>query len=528
MSSMYNPTPYAGARDNTQVFIDELVMFRARGYQDQYLRPNRTHIDGDTIGEMTEMVAYHNGHIPSEHAAALTTRFIMPSDRPETIHRNGRAEFMDVKIPHGWSEARFVFMMKVRSLRAGMGSVELVTGYTDRIDTVRVRHGVEEIAPDTVFTINSVSNLKRTGHLSDTMSILGGGLGNGYYHGQVAMKMTPMNLIHSGTVQAHSGLSDMPADSTALLVSDTKHISDMPSAVLRRYGSPTDMMTGVLRAFGEKYTKMQSTGVLEQDSIVNETISRIVDPSIRSSQFIRLLTMRKYHATATFTYGDLMSIDPTIDDRAVVSENFFETTQFSSPWESPTEEAQMALVISNMVTSLMTQMSIAVLDFSAFTISGYGGLDYNRNFNLVEEFVTTVTNLQGVAMGLDMRAMVPTVESEIERNICRVLHGNEQREFTISVSAKLNKDIVIEIAFFGQPVEMFVFPSFADALINPAITTSTDRYNNSARDVNYLINDIYDNLASRGTSLRPMPDFGAKVSDAIPLSTTPQASSKRY
>lgn len=490
--STYNPAPLSGRRNNVQ--IEYLKLIQVEGYPIQVLRPNKTTMSDQVIHEVGNLVDNFNGKIPANAIAQTTSKFMLPSSRPETANIHGRAQTLNVSIPNGWADRRFVFIMLVKTVVQNQETMEMISGYTDRHDTVRISAHEEHIAPDTVFYINSISILSsrtisgiNVPVIRDSYSVMGGGVGAGAYNNLAAYKMTPMNLIHSSDISGIDGLSDVPNMGGVIKASDYRNVNDYPTLTHRSYNSPTAMVSKVIESYTAKSRLATHSGIYDHQSVLDQARGAVADPSSWNSQFLTALSNVRGISSSTFDYRWLMDVDPFIDEKTTTSNISYRSTSDTLPWEAPTREALMAVVVSNMVTTLMTNYSLSVIEFSSTNMnSGFrGGMN---TFGL--QPITQVTHLLGFVNDISYRNMLDPMGETITEELAPILSSNGEIAYEVHVISDIGTDMTIEISFEGQQPELFIFPSFADSMISPLLTTNTNLYRDNAHDIGTMLNSI--------------------------------------
>jgi hypothetical protein len=493
---------FIGSRRNSPITIDYLNLIKVAGYQDQFLRPNVTTMTGTAAAEIGNMIRDFNGKIPGSVIAKTTANFILPSSRPETLSFADNVAPNAVSIPFGWNEDRFVFMMQIRTTSGNIETTELVTGYTDRFDVAHTNqyvHNTEDVivAPDTVFYINSVSTIG-TRYLNniaipvikDSFSVFGGGLGTATYNSQNALKMTPMNLIQSGKINTIDGITDIPDNSGVTTIrSDYKSVSNYPTLSYRKFNSPTALTSKIIESYADQAKLFANSGSYSSDDVYNQARGACADPSITQTKILTSISTMG-GSSSTFDYKWLQSIDPDIDNKTDVFDSGYHTTEYSAPWDAPTLETQMALVASNMVTTLMLNYSLRVLEFSSTNMMvNHGGFGASSDSAMI-------SNISGFVENINFNNIIGSLENIIGEELGMVLSQGGEIGYAIHVSAEMNADINITISFEGRPEEIYIFPSFADSALSPMITTNTKTYRNNSRDIGAVMDLVEDTVVT--------------------------------
>lgn len=486
-------TTFLGVRD-IPIRIESLKLLKVSGYQKQYLRPLTTQMNGDVVNSVSSLVADYNGKIPANALAKTTSRFIMPHSRVDTV--DGRP--LEVTIPNGWDEGRFVFSMHVVGTVNGLETTELVTGYTDFADYTGRGDNVH-IPRDTVFYINSIAQIGARNvngiaipGLRKVNSVLGGGLGAEAYSSLAARKMTPPTLIHHSQANSIDGLTTAPK-TTRVFRDDISTVSRQPSLTARNNMSPTSMTSRVIETYAQRARLNLTSGIYSRSDIFDQTRGAVADSGLMEFAFLKKLSTVAGVPVSTFDFGELLSIDPYVDEIMEIHTTQFHTTQMTAPWDAPTREAIMATVASTMVTAMMGNYSLGVIEFVSTNEAGSGNM---LGFGDAKN-TTQVTNLIGFDGGeIDHRELIYSFEDTISDELGEILSENGEIMYSIYVRADLNTDIEIHISFDGQEEEIFTFPSFSDALISPLLTTDSDLFVKNTRDIHSVLG-IVDEVVER-------------------------------
>lgn len=499
---MDNPT--YGNRDmsfvssrSARIFIDYLNLIEVSGYQDQFLRPNRTTMTDQVINGIHDLVDKFNGDIPTNAISSVTSSFMLPTSTPEYADSYSNRP-LNVSINNGWREHRFVFLMQVTTEANGMSKKELITGYTDHADIAR-QNGQVLIDPRTVFYINNISTIStrmigsgiEVPQLRDSYSVFGGGMGNGHYQNRETNIMTPMNMITSSIYNGVDGLSDV-GKNNRVVRSDFRNVSNYPTMSYRNYNSPTAMVSKVIDSFAKKARLEVGNGVSDSDAIYQKARGSVADPGLYNSTFMHGLSNTTGYTVSTFDFGWLETIDPTIRDRFTFTKQPYHTTEFTATWDKPTRETQMALVTSSMVTTLMSNYSLGYFEFSAtnMLVQNHFGMGMLQSPHNIE-----ITNILGLSnINLDYTPMIAALEQVIAEELCVILSTNGEVGYHVHVKCDMNTDIEVMISFENQPEEIFIFPSFADSIVSPMLTTNTELYRNNSRDIGTALDIVHERI----------------------------------
>ena len=143
-----------------------------------------------------------------------------------------------------------------------------------------------------------------------------------------------------------------------------KSVSNYPTLSYRKFNSPTALTSKIIESYTDQAKLFANSGSYSSDDVYNQARGACADPSITQTKILTSISTMG-GSSSTFDYKWLQAIDPHIDEKTDVFDGGYHTTEYSAPWDAPTLETQMALVASNMVTTLMLNYSLRMLEFSS-------------------------------------------------------------------------------------------------------------------------------------------------------------------
>ena len=495
-SQDYEYPSYPGSANRAEVHIQSLMMVEVSGYHDQWLRPYQTNINARNLERITDAIGHYNGSVPGNQLSTITREMILPSAYTEKVKGQNKS----IQIPNGWGQSRFTFSLVVSVTRNGIETIEMVNGYTDVMDIAKDSRGNVLISPDTLFYINSISTVKtsRKGGrysgvplITDSYSVFGGSTGKEPYHGSNVIKMTPDNIIESTDLSGMLDASSFPGSNVQVI--EPKMVSFLPTLSSRKNNSPTHYLGKTISAYHRSVELGMNVGMGDYTSITDQARSAIADKGINETEFIYLLSLDKsvMGYTTSFTYRKLCQLDPTIDARAGVTLTNYTSNQNTAPWSAPTIETQTAAIVSNMVTNLMLNYSLTELVFQSTNM-----MAQSHHYFDSAESVTRVKKIHGLNSQVDYRQVHKMIEEIINEELVPVISANNNIGYELYVNASINLDINITITIDGSQDRdvVFVFPSFADSLNSPMLTTDQQTYNRVTDDIGTILNRVTDRL----------------------------------
>lgn len=523
----YNSFANAGQRITFK--IESLKLIRVHGFQNQYLRPFRTAMTGTVESNIREMTDKFNGSIPTNLISETCNNFIMPSERVESY----QGQTMAVAMPNGWGENRFTFIMIVETTADNLITRELIAGYTDCRDVAMRTAQDILISPNTVFYVNTVTKLSQRSvngimipTVAGSYSVIGSGFSVDAYNGATTWRMTPQNLIQSAKASNVMGMSTLPSDGHQPIIgSDYRQVQQAAVLTNRTNNSPTNVFSKIIENMATTINADAMTGMVDPVRAQATVQGKVADPSILNSIFMGALYNFFNARVAHFDYKFLQQICPYLEHVTQVDDTGYETTQYQGQWDKPTIESIMAVVVSNIVTSFMTTSSLTAIEFTItnmLPIAAMGGLS-----NFATQ--TTITDIRGYSQMINLAQFIPAYQQRLTDELGPIVSRGNNVGFTLYVRADMGVDIFMRLKYDNGIEEAFVFPMFADSIISPMLTTSTDLYRHNAADINTamdIVTDVYDEKifggsAKQGWSNNPAVDFNGTVNTQMGYGQNP-------
>lgn len=520
---------FANAGQRTTFKIESLKLIRVHGFQNQYLRPFRTAMTGTVESNIREMTDKFNGSIPTNLISETCNNFIMPSERVESY----QGQTMAVAMPNGWGENRFTFIMIVETTADNLITRELIAGYTDCRDVAMRTAQDILISPNTVFYVNTVTKLSQRSvngimipTVAGSYSVIGSGFSVDAYNGATTWRMTPQNLIQSAKASNVIGMSTLPADGHQPIIgSDYRQVQQAAVLTNRTNNSPTNVFSKIIENMATTINADAMTGMVDPVRAQATVQGKVADPSILNSIFMGALYNFFNARVAHFDYKFLQQICPYLEHVTQVDDTGYETTQYQGQWDKPTIESIMAVVVSNIVTSFMTTSSLTAIEFTItnmLPIAAMGGLS-----NFATQ--TTITDIRGYSQMINLAQFIPAYQQRLTDELGPIVSRGNNVGFTLYVRADMGVDIFMRLKYDNGIEEAFVFPMFADSIISPMLTTSTDLYRHNAADINTamdIVTDVYDEKifggsAKQGWSNNPAVDFNGTVNTQMGYGQNP-------
>lgn len=481
-----------------KIQIRTLHLHATKPQRNQHRRGYTVYADGNTINAINNAVDEKG--VAGINASTMST---IMSDctvgNGGLVRYNGTPEAA-IGIENGWEASRFRFVMLVDVYRRDkFWRTEIISGYTDEQGVMNAGlNNSRSIDPNMTFVINSVSEAQVRNHYSSYGSmasssvsimaannILRNDAWNGVSSGTQLYTMRPedvfevttqLPIIH-GMQQAEAfGASPRSYMTTGTVLANTPRMSSRHSDLTPTYA--TRVIGGLLRNQLPDESPMSYDGMgaaasaaaNNKDSIWSQNMFGFVMGQKGSNVF----------HTGTFTYSDLMRLDPTVDDRTTVMTNAYE--QAGSMLQVPngtdadtigagTDLALAATMIANTTMALMSIAGCSLLFYNAsnFTDVGIGGFKGMDTDGLLH------TRVEALRQRLKLEAL-------------DVISYGGKLDYQIEVLADVFNDIHISIILDGDRGD-FVVPAFASATMAPVVTSDQDRVTSLAGAVMDIVNE---------------------------------------
>lgn len=395
----------------------------------------------------------------------------------------------ELYIPGGWQEPRLRFTLEVELKNPFGVEIYFFQGYTENKDVSYAGN----INPDMVFHINSYIKINRS---QDHSNMANGGFRdvitesaqviNGQIHASATNSqvfgLRPEDLFTG--IQSSYMSQGMGAFSEATYIDDRLDQSTSTLRSRRRNGIPSNFLSTVIGNYRSACTLAdmgQGT-----DDIYGRAVQSSYEGNVYENPFIRALSefkgMPTHDSVSFFTMNDLAAMDPTINQRTTYN-RLMETVRLhhygdtDNNWMAATLHTQMATILTHAVAGLMTENSLVAVAFHCTNMT-LNGQPYTR---LMPELCYGVTTA-------DMRGYYNNFVSRFENEVVPDVSMSGVLPFDIVVVADLYGETKIEISLEGGNHEVFVTPSFCDALTSPNVTTKSDDFHNLVTGIETIVN----------------------------------------
>lgn len=464
----------------SQISIANIIIQETGTYNRQVSRPYEANTSGQSLDLLSRRVEDASrtdplAKISSGLIAGISGSLITPSASWES----------ELIIPNGWNERRLRYLAEIHVHNNFGTEIYFVQGYTD-YPGISMQGSID---PNMVFFINSYLQINRaqdysglnSGGFRDTISraeqVIDGRSHIAVGHNEV-YGLRPEDLftgVHSAyltqgmTLYDNANIADTRINQANEILS-SRRTNAIPSSFLcrtidnyRQASSIADYGNG-------------------QDDIYQRAIQTAYEGSPYENPFIRALSnLQNRPCASSFTLNDLVVLDPTVNER-ITYQTLHETVRMHSVgdtndnWADATLITQLATTLTHSVSALMLSSMFVSMGFHITNMT----LDRQYQTRLFPnpQSITTSNSIQNHSN------FITRLETEIMPDITM----NGQMDVDIVVYCDLYGETEIQFSLNGAPHEVFVTPSFSDALMAPVITNNQNNYNTLLTGIEEIIN----------------------------------------
>lgn len=477
----------------TNLRIEKLLMFETGTYHPQYRRPYVASAYAGDLAALHDRVAENGqGKITASVFGDAGLKFIAPSAVPES----------NAAIMNGWGERRFRFLMHVtynKGSAFGQRFHEVLSGWTDRTDLTMQQHLV---APDLLFTINSVTHLREmvmnngagmvaSYQVIDNSTLLGNPNFQGLA-GPTEVSMRPMDVFSHMTL-AGADFGSQPTDSRTTITDKamkSKRANNNPNEYLARLVENMTNATAVANNTQLNTGTEYNPGIVSPTDSLREAKRYAMEPMAIRDTVLRALQAQGQTPTpqVIFSYSSLCAMDPSIDIRKVVKYSTpaqpikLHDPSMSQSWDgtsaSDHEPTHQAVILSLAIPAIMSDIGLTRLDFHA------------TNQTIGAQFAIVPSNMYSFVEGMDCWSMAEVFKQRLIFEVLNSLVGYGEQSMNLIVQADLAGETVITLSMNGYPAIDFVAPSFTDTLMAPVVTGNREVLNQLATNIGGLFSTL--------------------------------------
>lgn len=383
------------------------------------------------------------------------------------------------EIVNGWSTRRARFLMETVNVIGSVTTKTYFQGYTDYIDSSlsgmmdpNVQLFINSMVTVSI-TIDPVHNLPRINKIT-TCNIVPDMVSNKATYHVSDMFGNTIKLIRPEDIMNSLLLVDTYGQAGIEVVNGADD-PNQPKVSKKANLDPIKYFTSITNSFVDAKNTAE-VGKDDRGNLYNESMKVVGEENVSYNPFLRAL----YNITGdvlpySIALGTLKSIDPYMvptyipkQETGFIESASFMNTEDGASTVQATAEAIKATLIANTISSYLCDLMLTAISFSMTNADG--------NNNVI------ITYGNSFIDGIDITSMLNKLESSIRLLLMPMLSDNGLTMFEIYVTCDITNETVVGVSLFGNPPIVFRFPSYADGLYAPVISTSTGK--------DLLINDF--------------------------------------
>ena len=398
-------------------------------------------------------------------------KFMQHSGRPDA----------DVGIENGWDIERFRFTMVVDVYRNGtFQRTEFISGYTDYngVTNMGMISSVT-VDPQMTFTINHVTeararNMDAQGRpvplIGSSNAVVRNmdfqGMGNSMNNLYLTRPSDVLRCVDKVDVYkgmertaAIGDLSAMPYQDLDSMLTNMPMMSADTNLLLPTFASRT--LTGLLENSLNKFDPMNMDG----QGNGSMASMNIADTPFGNSGFIHVMNRALANGvatTATFTFGDLIRMDSTIDDRTDVFGRAYETGAISIPDGRNVASLGTTEMIAVHATSIV-QTTLALM-----SMAGVATLAYSATNMDTGDTEITLQACDGLDVDGQLFMRLERMKTRLKLE-CFSAVARQGAMYEVEVFADAFNDVFIKLTWENVRRD-YVIPAFASSSLAPVVT----------------------------------------------------------
>lgn len=374
-------------------------------------------------------------------------------------------------IVNGWDSSRFAFFIEAEVNRGGAVYREAYQGYTDHLGVSGFGNS-QHVDPSMRLTINNRSILKviRGNNLTGTQvlpSKLVNQLANtniigldGWSEMRAKDSMKPDDVLaaRSGLLSYHQA----DHDTRTMITSSTKAADSNDLAA-------NSFLSKTFGAYKKSLDSRESEWDDESTTLANARGFASVMDNSGAAMLSMLHNTVGFDKDSTFTWGELISTFPEVDDKAqfILPTNGVveDSTMFTEDMGGSNAEANIAFNLGHLMPNVLFQASFGSVEI----------VITNRNFEGAIKAVCIDANPL-YKTNLDFTARRMRMLDRIENELLHLLFDTSTTVFTLKIKSSLINGSIIKIQLDDKE-RTYRVPNYCTSINSPMISTGTELRN---------------------------------------------------
>jgi hypothetical protein len=494
---MYNIQQDNMPQGNNVKINNFLLIPTKKSYRDVYQRSFELNAQVSTLSKLE---AVFNNSGVGRNAKVIDNQIANAIPEISRLQANpmGRAD-----IPNGWGTQRIRFILEVESIVNGLIMVSYIQGFSEYHDPSFSGY----IDPRMQFYVNSVTNVvKMLDPTSGTYRVMPKNtfnvitdLAGGQKYQEIDNNFD-LKLLRPKDIMENLESIDFASDQNDMVIDTTGGInSGSGDASNRANNDPIKHFTKTLNAFID--AKNNSEVTTDHKDILRTASSLVEETNILSIPFFYALhTVSGDFSPSKFTLEVMQSIDPGLSskthmidnatDIALVNNNTMLDTMDTADMLQPTAETMKATVIAQSINSIMLDQLLSSISVSITNQTG--------------GYIVALTDVKSFIEGIDVTAYANRAVSQIEAVLMPLVTDGNLTMIEAFITADILGDTTIGISVNMQPNVVYRFPTFADSLYSPVVS-SADNKARTINDFSNILDMTYNPAEQQPTQYHNMP-----------------------
>lgn len=476
-----------------EVRVTQLLLAETGTYDPQFTRPYECHVSGDILNTLGEVVEQNKG-VTAAALAPFASEIVRPSANIQG----------QVNVVNGWNNRRMRFLMRVETedRMAGMTTVELVVGYTDHVGVI---YHSSAIDPKMHFYVNSVINIRTIRHntpsglimrsqVAESSQLLYDPNWSTIYAGNANYRLRPTDVV-AAIQRTHLDYNEDFLDARTV-------VTNAPEKSRRTNNVSSNYVANILTTYAQQRQNDVELGGAPVDIYTN-TRGALTENSVARDAFLNAMSsvLGMGIPPTSFTYGHLMRLDPTVDQRAAIIQPG--TTQMvggipethtagtAQHWGGSDRTTVIAATLAHSIPAVMMECAITGASFFVTNRTLDGSIVLN--YQMVHSFN------EGENVELSERLRI-----RLCNEVFRDISVDNQRDFAIQVFCDLVGESRFEISICGEPAVPYVVPTFCDSLFAPVLTNNDQGAVKLASNFETMFDELFNNSPANFPMATPM------------------------
>lgn len=413
----------------------------------------------------------------------------------QEILKPGKA-FGQTDIIGGWGERRLRFVLVLSTKISGVEFLTYLSGYTDGVGvTSPIAAGKIHFSPDLRLYFNSVITLRKTiivgptgrSHRYSVLSnaqILSKNEESMFRYGSYELP-EPNNYIRPFDVFCKLSSMAFLGDQKGIVadyrsgMGETIELSGRSSLNMAKY------LEKVLTSHKDAVRTADIIGDME--SVNFECSEEVYDGDVSENDLLGMIAMRSgYLEDGYITYGEAEKLIDGFDEKASLigrsalerhSATPAEKSDGFQHWFGDDETTVAATIVKDSLTSIMTECFLTKVNFLVHNDT----CDGRPVFTPIGK-----DGFSALGAGLPLDNLYESFKSRFESLVLDGISRRGKIQYRMAVSSTLFGETRINISLNGEPNVPYVSTTFADGILSPMITSSSDEVLTLAHSVGDL------------------------------------------